>query len=389
MALDFVAGCLGGCAGLMMGYPLDTIKVHIQTQDHRKPKFKGTWHCFRTILARDSISGLYRGVTSPMAGVAVVNAIVFGVYGETQRSMADQDHLTTHFFAGASAGLAQSPICSPLELAKTRLQLQSSVNAVFTGPVHCLRHIYRNEGCRGVFTGLGITALREAPSYGVYFLTYELLTRTSKVTDISTFHMLMAGGLAGTASWVATYPVDVIKSRLQADGQGRYSGALDCLRQSMKTEGHKWLFRGLSSTIIRAFPTNAATFAVVTWTFRIFSDKPDSRVDGKPTNPGRGNDEVASATARQTHQQRDSFVDKCNTLVSRVMDEYNYESRSYFSPNGITLYVDDANQKTHKPDNDTKLLQAGEEARTRTGKILAIEETEHLTNNPERHEEGG
>lgn len=44
-----------GCAGVVVGYPLDTIKVHIQTQDFRNPKYTGTWHCFRTILARDSV----------------------------------------------------------------------------------------------------------------------------------------------------------------------------------------------------------------------------------------------------------------------------------------------------------------------------------------------
>lgn len=39
----------------MVGYPLDTIKVHMQTQDYRKPKYRGNWHCFRTILAKESV----------------------------------------------------------------------------------------------------------------------------------------------------------------------------------------------------------------------------------------------------------------------------------------------------------------------------------------------
>lgn len=274
MALDFAAGCVGGCAGVMVGHPLDTIKVHIQTQDFRNPKYTGTWHCFRTILARDSVAGLYRGMSSPMAGVAFVNAIVFGVYGNTQRQLSEPDALYSHFVAGATAGIAQTPICSPMELAKTRLQLQSSSGLQFSGPVQCLRYIYRNEGFRGVFKGLGVTFLREAPGYGIYFLTYEALTRSNSTAPISTFQMLMAGGLAGTSSWIFTYPIDVIKSRLQADVQSRYSGAMDCLRQSISAEGYACLYRGLNSTIIRAFPTNAATFAVVTWSFRLMDNAP-------------------------------------------------------------------------------------------------------------------
>ena len=110
-----------------------------------------------------------------MAGVAAVNAIVFGVYGTTYKSFSEPDHLGSHFLAGASAGLAQTPVCSPMELAKTRLQLQSSNK--FSSPLQCLKHIYKHEGFRGIFNGLGITFLREIPSYGIYFFTYEALTR--------------------------------------------------------------------------------------------------------------------------------------------------------------------------------------------------------------------
>lgn len=161
MALDFAAGCLGGCAGVVVGYPFDTIKVHLQTQDHRNPLYKGTLDCFRKIIAKESVRGLYRGMSSPMAGVAAVNAIVFGVYGNVQRNNSDPDSLYSHFLAGTAAGLAQSFICSPMELVKTRLQLQDNLPKgalKFSGPMQCTRSIWRNEGFRGVFRGLGITA---------------------------------------------------------------------------------------------------------------------------------------------------------------------------------------------------------------------------------------
>ncbi|KAI4504463.1 hypothetical protein M0802_000013 [Mischocyttarus mexicanus] len=259
------------CAGIMVGYPLDTVKVHMQTQDNRNPKYKGTLHCIRTLIKKESVSGLYRGMTSPMAGVAVVNAIIFGVYGQAQKHVSDKDRLSYHFLSGAMAGIAQSPISSLIELAKTRMQLQSSTNKTFTGPIECLKHIYKKEGRRGVFNGLGITFLREAPSFGTYFLTYEFLTQSKE--PISTTRMLLAGGLAGTASWVVSYPLDVIKSRIQAENNNRYNGALDCYRKSVSSEGYSCLYRGLNSTIIRAFPTNAMTFAVVTWTFRFFGEQ--------------------------------------------------------------------------------------------------------------------
>lgn len=100
-----------------------------------------------------------------MASISVLNAIVFGVYGNVQRRTTDPDSLLAHFFAGSAAGLTQSIICSPMELVKTRLQIQNNIpNAVkHLNPWSCLRHIWKNEGRRGVFKGLGITAIRDVP----------------------------------------------------------------------------------------------------------------------------------------------------------------------------------------------------------------------------------
>ncbi|XP_011156083.2 mitochondrial basic amino acids transporter isoform X1 [Solenopsis invicta] len=323
-SLDFFAGCLGGCAGIMVGYPLDTVKVHMQTQDCRNPKYRGTWDCLRTIFAKESVSGLYKGMTSPIAGVAVVNAIVFGVYGYTQRNLSDPDRMSSYFLAGASAGIAQTPVSSPIELAKTRLQLQSTGQGNVQGPMQCLRNVYRQEGYRGVFKGLGITFLREGPSYGVYFVTYEMLTKTSSKQPISTLHMLLAGGFAGTASWVISYPIDVIKSRIQAESSNRYSGALDCLRKSVRAEGYSCLYRGLNSTILRAFPTNAATFAVVTWTIRLLGEQP---------NEAPKAEDVVSRTTIQTKNRTatgyESFFSKWNAFFDGISRNNNFATPSY------------------------------------------------------------
>lgn len=54
-------------------------------------------------------------------------------------------------------------------------------------------------------------------------------------------------------------------------GPSKYRGMAHCLKTSVATEGVGVLFRGLNSSLIRAFPTNAATFAVVTWTMKMFN----------------------------------------------------------------------------------------------------------------------
>lgn len=53
---------------MIVGHPFDTVKVNLQTQDPKNLKYKGTFDCFKSIIAKESVRGLYKGMASPMAG---------------------------------------------------------------------------------------------------------------------------------------------------------------------------------------------------------------------------------------------------------------------------------------------------------------------------------
>jgi solute carrier family 25 carnitine/acylcarnitine transporter 20/29 len=236
-----------------------------------------TSHYFHLVLQP---LGLYKGVLSPLYGLAAINAIVFGVQANVQRRLNNPDSIQSHALAGSIAGAAQCVICSPMELAKTRLQIQGlgesrrhfrSHKHTYDGPWDCMRKIYRSEGIRGVYRGFLLTCLREMPSFGVYFASYEVFCRVLSPDEtemVSTPVLLLAGGLSGMCSWTSTYPIDVIKSRVQADMSGKYKGFVHCCRVSYEELGMGVFTRGLPSTLLRAFPVNAATFATVTWSLR-------------------------------------------------------------------------------------------------------------------------
>ncbi|XP_069064426.1 mitochondrial basic amino acids transporter isoform X1 [Pleurodeles waltl] len=274
MAMDFLAGCAGGAAGVLVGHPFDTVKVRLQVQNSAKPLYRGTFHCFQSIIRQETAFGLYKGIGSPMMGLTFINALVFGVQGNAIRLL-ENDTPLNQFLAGSAAGAMQCVICCPMELAKTRMQLQGtgeykSKSKNYKNSLDCLVKIHRKEGLRGVNRGMVTTFLRETPSFGFYFLTYDCLTRylSCEPNDIYIIpKLLLAGGMSGIVSWLSTYPIDVIKSRLQADGVGgvnNYNGILDCIKKSYEVEGWRVFTRGLTSTLLRAFPVNAATFATVT-----------------------------------------------------------------------------------------------------------------------------
>ncbi|XP_071386346.1 mitochondrial basic amino acids transporter-like isoform X1 [Centroberyx affinis] len=293
--MDFLAGCIGGAAGVLVGHPFDTVKVRLQVQNVDKPLYRGTFHCFQSIVRQESMLGLYKGIGSPMMGLTFINAIVFGVQGNTMRRLG-QDTPMNQFLAGAAAGAIQCVICCPMELAKTRMQMQGtgekkSKRKLYKNSLDCLVRIYNREGLRGVNRGMVTTLIRETPGFGVYFLAYDVLTRHLGCEPDDPYmipKLLFAGGMSGIASWLSTYPVDVIKSRLQADGVGgvnQYSSIADCVRQSVRKEGYMVFTRGLTSTLLRAFPVNAATFATVTLVLMYARGVEEGPKDCEPAQP--------------------------------------------------------------------------------------------------------
>lgn len=66
------------------GHPLDLIKVNLQTmptpKPGEKPVYTGMMDCARKIIAKDGLTGLYRGMSAPLVGITPIYAICFWGY---------------------------------------------------------------------------------------------------------------------------------------------------------------------------------------------------------------------------------------------------------------------------------------------------------------------
>ncbi|KAG8053112.1 hypothetical protein GUJ93_ZPchr0001g31390 [Zizania palustris] len=300
---EFVAGGVGGMAGVLAGHPLDTLRIRLQqppppvspgiTAGPGRPA--SAIALLRGILRAEGPSALYRGMGAPLASVAFQNAMAFQVYAILSRSldspssMPEPPSYTSVALAGVGTGALQTLILSPVELVKIRLQLEAAGQkhrrpGDHHGPVDMARDILRREGVRGIYRGLAVTALRDAPAHGVYFWTYEYARerlhpgcRRSGQENLAT--MLVSGGLAGVASWVCCYPLDVVKSRLQAQSYPpRYRGVVDCFRRSVREEGLPVLWRGLGTAVARAFVVNGAIFSAYELALRFLASDNGQRL---------------------------------------------------------------------------------------------------------------
>lgn len=102
----------------------------------------------------------------------------------------------------------------------------------------------------------------------IYFAGYETMKRVLSSEGGSSAGPMthfMSGGFCGILSWLVVFPVDAIKTNLQKDimmAQPRYTSFWNCAKSLVRKNGVKGLYRGLTVTLIRAFPIHSLNFLV-------------------------------------------------------------------------------------------------------------------------------
>ncbi|KAL8207914.1 hypothetical protein R6Q57_007326 [Mikania cordata] len=167
-----------------------------------------------------------------------------------------------------------------LIILESRLQAQGSSTAAvaetvasatsavkYGGPIDVAKQVLRYEGgVRGLYKGLFPTLAREVPGCATIFGVYEALRQYiaggSDTSGLGRGSLILAGGLAGGAYWVAVYPADVVKSVIQIDDykNPKYFGSIDAFKKIFKTEGIGGLYKGFGPAMARSVPANAACF---------------------------------------------------------------------------------------------------------------------------------
>ncbi|KAJ1951037.1 hypothetical protein EC988_004168 [Linderina pennispora] len=123
-----------------------------------------------------------------------------------------------HLIAGGISGAVSRTVVSPLERMKILFQVQSKGSgANYKGVVGTLAKMWRDEGLAGYMRGNGTNVVRIVPYSAVQFATYEQLKKMlmeEGKTELDTPRRLTAGAGAGIASVAATYPLDIVRTRI-------------------------------------------------------------------------------------------------------------------------------------------------------------------------------
>ncbi|KAK7057998.1 mitochondrial carrier domain-containing protein [Favolaschia claudopus] len=265
---ELIAGSVGGAAQVLVGQPLDTVKTRAQIAP--KGMFKGPMDILMQTIRKEGFFALYKGMASPLLGVAGVNSLLFAAYGASKRIISPFPlSLPEIALAGSMAGAVNAVLASPVEMFKVRMQGQYGAESDKRLRV-IAREMWLEWGFRkGVMRGYWVTVAKEIPAYAGFYSAYEFSKRKFAAKygeqNIPVWALLASGSTGGLAYWLACYPLDVVKSRIQLRETPPTGTPVQYIARELGAVvaegGLAGLFRGLTPSLLRSIPAAASTFA--------------------------------------------------------------------------------------------------------------------------------
>ncbi|XP_031344805.1 mitochondrial coenzyme A transporter SLC25A42-like [Photinus pyralis] len=251
------AGAIAGALAKTTIAPLDRTKINFQIRQEPYSA-KRALEFLRLTFRNEGFLALWRGNSATMARIVPYAAIQFTAHEQWKRILrVDATGKTKgkQFLAGSLAGITSQTITYPLDLARARMAVThkkayATLRQVFV-------KIYKEEGLLTFYRGYIPTIIGVIPYAGVSFFTYETLKRLyrERVDSTPRLHPIAAlgfGAVAGMLGQSSSYPLDIVRRRMQTDTYKQYNSILETLRVIYKYEGIKGgFFKGLSMNWIK------------------------------------------------------------------------------------------------------------------------------------------
>ncbi|CAO2817144.1 unnamed protein product [Amaranthus hypochondriacus] len=196
---------------------------------------------------------------------------------QSQRQQQTQIGAISQFFAGGIAGAVSKTCTAPLARLTILFQIQGMHSEASTLRKACIwreaSRVVHEEGIRAFWKGNLVTIAHRLPYSSISFYSYEQyknllqslpgLEINSKYIGAPIFVRLAGGFLAGVTAASATYPLDLVRTRLAAQTNVLYyKGIGHALHTICKEEGVRGLYKGLGATLLSVGPNIAISFSV-------------------------------------------------------------------------------------------------------------------------------
>lgn len=319
-----LAGAGGGIIAQIITYPLQTVNTRQQTE-RRTQKEKGPAHgTFLQVLRvirTEGPGGLYSGLKPSLLGTIASQGIYYYFYqvfknkaeaiaaarkaikGRGDGSVGMFSWLVVAAIAGALNVLLTTPIWVLVTRMQTHTQaerkiveakkealLREASDATLQeklaqvdliqpqpcGTLQAAREVYTEAGIPGFWKGV-FPALVMVCNPSIQFMIYETLLKHLKAKRNANKHgyknttaleVFIVGALAKLGATISTYPLLVVKSRLQAKQEIggskslRYSGTFDAIVKMVRYEGLQCFYKGMGTKMVQSVFAASVLFMV-------------------------------------------------------------------------------------------------------------------------------
>ncbi|ODN76545.1 hypothetical protein L202_05207 [Cryptococcus amylolentus CBS 6039] len=291
-----LAGGVAGGVSRSVTAPFDRLKVYLITTDdfssfNRKP---GIGHPFKNgFRAMTNLWGAMKKIYVDGKGIRAFwvgnglnvtkifpeSAIKFVSYEQSKKFLAkywdcvsDPSELSSssRFISGGVGGITSQLSIYGLETLKTRIQSDIGPNEGWRQVKRTAGEMWRAGGVRTYYRGLTLGLVGVFPYSAIDMGTYETLKTayctSAQTDDPPVFAVLTFGALSGSIGAASVYPINLLRTRLQASGSSghphRYEGFMDVYRQTMRNEGWRGLYKGLLPSILKVGPAVGVSWIV-------------------------------------------------------------------------------------------------------------------------------
>ncbi|PRQ59367.1 putative mitochondrial carrier domain-containing protein [Rosa chinensis] len=310
--INGLAGAGGGIIAQLITYPLQTVNTRQQTErDLKKEKRKlGTVEQIGQVIKNEGWERLYGGLTPSLVGTAASQGVYYYFY-QIFRNKAEVAALErsklgigdgsvgmlSSLVVAALSGCVNVLLTNPIWVVVTRMQTHRKTSksqpdqmlstdpdeAIVAaaepppfGTSHAVQEVYDEGGFFGFWRGVFPTLIMVSnPS--MQFMLYETMLNKLKKrralskknnNGITAVEIFLLGALAKLGATVVTYPLLVVKARLQAkqvttgDKRHHYKGTLDAILKMIRYEGFYGFYKGMSTKIVQSVLAAAVLFMV-------------------------------------------------------------------------------------------------------------------------------
>lgn len=210
-------------------------------------------------MRKEGLFYLYRGLLPPLLQRTTTVSLMFGTYAHYSSLITqvfpECPGLAKHSIAALLAGSTEA-ILAPFERIQVVLQVKD-----FHGDVNNTFHAFRTVARYGIpelYRGWSAVLLRNGPSNVLFLGLRDPLQQAlpqSQGQVGQTINAFISGAGLGAFLSTAFFPLNVIRSRMQARIGGPFLGLREVLSETLAERNYKWrkLFRGVHINYTRSF----------------------------------------------------------------------------------------------------------------------------------------